>query len=257
LFWSIICCNPDNDFLFRTCSLKEFMMLKTIRKTVVMAAASLAIAVPTQAAIIFDAQFVETAFGFGDGRREDARFDQFIFSLTQDGPGTFDVTIDALFLTFGPSADPASPIVVDLSDPDFDSSNPTGIPVGVDDFFELVVDGDGGFGLAFLGFGIGDGFAYNIDIDDEDARVNGDNGNDRRSAFSGSTIEVVYTDNGVPNIDPLIFEFGRCETGSRRDCSAASGFVPATNLATVPAPMSVALMGLGLLGLASARRRRQ
>ncbi|MEE4330780.1 MAG: PEP-CTERM sorting domain-containing protein, partial [Wenzhouxiangella sp.] len=220
-------------------------------------AASLAIALPSQAAIIFDAQFVETAFGFGDGRREDARLDQFIFSLTQDGPGTFDVTIDALFLTFGPSARPGEPIVVDLDDPNIPDPTPNGIPVGVDDYFELVADGAGGFALGFIGFGIGDGFAYNIDIDDEDARVNGDNATARRSAFSGSTIEIVYTDNGVPNTEPLIFEFGRCETGSRNDCSAASGFVPATNLATVPAPMSVALMGLGLLGLASARRRRK
>jgi len=232
-------------------------VLKTIRKTAAIAAASFAIALPTQAAIIFDAQFVETAFGFGDGRKEDARLDQFIFSLTQDGPGSFDVTIDALFLTFGPSADLAEPIVVDLDDPNIPAPAPNGIGVGIDDYAELVVDGAGGFGLAFLGFGIGDGFAYNIDLDDEDARVNGDNGNDRRSAFSGSTIEVVYTDNGVPNVDPLVFTFGRCETGSRRDCSAVTGTVPATNLGSVPAPMSLALMGVGLLGLASARRRRQ
>ena len=232
-------------------------MLKTIRKAAVAATTMLAIAAPTQAAIIFDAQFVETAFDLDSGRFTDSALDQFIFTLTQDGPGSFDVTVDAVIVEFGPSVRPESPIVVDLDDADIPDPTPTGIGVGVDDFVEGVVDGAGGFGLGFLGFGVGDGFAYNIDIDDEDARVLGDAFSRTRSRFSGSTVEVVYTDNGVPNTEPLIFTFGQCERPAARiDCSAATGFVPATNLGSVPAPMSVALMGLGLLGLARVRRRR-
>mgnify|MGYP006295387201 FL=1 len=239
------------------------MMLRTIRNTLAVAGASLAIAVPTQAAIVFDAQFVETFFDFGDGdETTDSALDQFIFGLTQDGPGTFDVTIDAVFVTFGPSADPAEPIVVDLDDPNIPDPTPIGLSVGVDLWGEVspAPGDDFDFGLGFFGFGIGDGFTYNIDIDDEDAVVNGTEAATGSSTFAGSSIEVLYTDNGIPNEERLFFNFGAClEPASPSDCSLATGEIPATDLTppgSVPAPMSVALMGLGLLGLAGARRRR-
>ncbi|MEE4330781.1 MAG: PEP-CTERM sorting domain-containing protein [Wenzhouxiangella sp.] len=226
-------------------------MLKQLRNTAVAAAASLVFVLPAQAAIVFDAQFTETFFGLEDAESVDSVLDQFLFSLVQEGPGTYDVTIDAVFIYMN------DPIVTDL-DPALPA--PNGIGAGVDAYGEFVADGSGVFGLGFIGFGIGDGFAYNIDIDGIGPIVNGFSSSPGTvgSIFAGSTVEVVYTDNGVPNEEPLFFTFGACETpGAEVDCAQATGMIPATDLGggTVPAPMTLALMGLGLLGLSGRRRR--
>lgn len=227
-------------------------MIKLLRNTAIAAAASLGLVLPAQAAIVFDAQFTETYFGLEDAESVDSVLDQFLFSLVQDGPGTYDVSIDAVFIYMN------DPIVTDL-DPSLPA--PNGVGAGVDAFGEFVADGSGVFGLGFFGFGIGDGFAYNIDLDGIGPIVNGFSSSPGTigSIFAGSTIEVVYTDNGVPNEEPLFFTFGACEApGAGEDCSQAMGMIPATDLGggTVPVPMSIALMGLGLLGMSGLRRRR-
>jgi hypothetical protein len=224
-------------------------MIKLLRNTAIAAAASLGLVLPAQAAIVFDAQFTETYFGLETPETTDSVLDQFIFSLVQDGPGTYDVSIDAIFVYMN------APIVTDL-DPSLPPTN--GVGVGVDAYFEAVADGSDVIGLGFVGFGVGDGFAYNIDVDGVGPIVNGSAGS-TGSIFAGSMVEVVYTDNGVPNEERLFFEFGACEApGAEVDCSQAMGTIPATDLGggTVPVPMSIALMGLGLLGMSGLRRRR-
>ena len=229
-------------------------MLKLLRNTAIAATASLACVVPAHAAIVFDAQFTETYFGLGDGDpTTDTVLDQFLFSLTQDGPGTFDITIDAIFVTM------PDPIVVDI-DPALPATS--GIGVGIADApAELAVDGESVFGLGFsMGdFGIGDGYAYNIDVDGVGPVVNGSFGS-AGSIFSGGSVEVVYSEAGVAVDESLTFTFGMCEgDASPEDCSQATGRIPATDLGggtPVPAPMSIALLGVGLLGLARVRRRR-
>ena len=154
-------------------------MFKLLRNTAIAATASLAFVIPAHAAIVFDAQFTETYFGLGDGDpTTDTVLDQFIFALTQDGPGTFDVTLDGVAVYL------ASPLVTDTSD---SVPAPNGVGVGTSAIGDLVSPSE--FFIGFSGFGIGDGYAYNIDIDGEGPIVNGFAG-DTGSVFAGSQVKV-------------------------------------------------------------------
>ena len=205
-------------------------MLKSIRNTLAASVAALAFALPVQANVFFNAQFTER------GGAGDTDLDQFFFNLSQTGSALYDVSLTALTVTFDTG------IFVDLG------IGPTVQPAGVDAVDNVVTaPGANFFGLAFTGFDIGDALLFNIDLDDEDSVVRGTGGG-LGADFAGSTVEVFYVDAGVDRF--MEFSFGACDPAVPDTCSAAGGQLQ------IPAPMSIALLGLGLLGMAASRRSR-
>lgn len=223
------------------------MMIQHVKKAAAVAAASLALALPAAAEVTFDAQFLETYYdNGGTDNTVDLSNDQFLFALSQTGPGLYDVSLDGVFITF------KAPIVLDYDDfaPGVITSPGVSLIGGSGQ------DGDGELGLVFSGFGLGGGVAFNVDLDDTNAVVRGTQSVPSQTFFAGSTIEVFYTDNSVER--DATFTFGDCDPASPADCSGVTETLGVTDLRQpAPIPSSVALIGLGLLGLAGVRRRRR
>lgn len=220
------------------------MMFNKLQKfaAVTATAASIAMtALPTQAGVFFETQFLEQWFTVGQRANTgvDTEDDLFGFALTQSDAKVYDVTLDGVLITFDTG------IFLDFT---------YAGPVTPDDDADAAVTGlvsNGSFlGVIFSDFGVGDFYGLGgIDLDDTNAVVRGTNGSGSNYDFDGSTVEVFYTDAGTERFAQ--FTFGACVPASPDDCSAAGGQL------VVPAPASLALIGLGLLGMAGMRRRRK
>lgn len=221
-------------------------MIKQARNFAALGAMACLLALPAQANVVFSAQFLELWPFEGGDLDVDLAGDEFSIDLQPLDAETYDVNIDGIVITYAPG------IVNDLGDSGtFFSEGGSALP------FRIGLDAANSLFLPFLGdgFGVGDNYFVNIDVDDDDAYVPG-------SAFFGSTLEVLYTDNNAGRAQGFAEStFGAC--GGDADpngqfCSFADvqfQLTPGGGNGVVPAPMSVALLGIGLLGLGWRRRK--
>ena len=213
-------------------------MLKLVRNIAAVAAATSTcmLALPAQASLVFSAQYIESwSIEDSPDPTVDVSGDTFGFALTTINGAMEDINIDGIAVTYNMG------IVNDPVDSgtyfsEIGTTAPLVPGIGESDLF-FIFDTDA--------FGAGDFYQVTLDLDTAEGGANVPG-----SALFGSTLEIFYTDKNAMSEGFAEVVFGACENGAPEQCAEAFAIIEGAGPpGAVPAPMSLALFGLGLLGL--------